>query len=1117
MIALANRMRTPSWTALALALIGLVVAATGAWCLASWHDLVAPPAFERLQYDAAWAFLFGGISLAAHAFGRSGIGRWCAAVPVLFGALRLVAQAFPGGLAIHPIAANPWLPHGAGNYNDMGALTALVFVALGCALGALGAKRYGPLRSVLIALLAAIALALASVLLFGAWAGGALASQWLLLSGDERTGALLFLLLASGVLAHALLRSDDEQRAIRRWTPGIVWFAAFVCALVLWQALAAQQARFIENSTLLVATDVKNRVERAIGARIRQVERLAARAAIYGLTEESWQRDAQMLLAEPPELQGISWAGSDLVIRWVIPSSMAAAIGKSLKSEPERARAVDEALRTDSVTLTRLVDFPVAGGRGFVIYVPVYAAGQLQGIIAAGLAGDWLSSLLGDRFEDYYVALIENGEPANAVGAIETAAGAEWTEERPVNVANARWTLQVTPTRDYLRRSDSALPAAALGLGTALATLLGLCTYLFQTARRRARDLAATNVRLLDDIQARRQAEQALRESEQRTRLIIDAIKDCAIYMLDTEGRIASWNRGAETLYGYFASEVMGRRFSMVYPPDREQPPEDALVVASRHGWFEEECWHLRKDGTRFCGDDIISPIRDEEGAMQGFSVITRDATPRIALREQTERSRDFYFALFSGFPNLVWRSDAQGSCDYLNQAWLDFTGRAREDEIGEGWLAGMHIDDRARWCETFAQASAKMQPFEIEFRLRRANGEYGSMICVGRPYHDMQGQFAGYLCSCYDNTTRRAMESALRESQARYEGITSNVPGMVFELLRDAAGKLSFSYVNPGCEALTGLPESAFREDAEAFFNLIAPAERPHLVATLEASADKLVTWTWAGRLVPRHEATERWINIRARPRELEGGEVVWDGLVFDDTQGRLAQLEIERSREELRALSRHLQTIREEEKARIAREVHDELGSTLTALKMDLDWLGEQLASAPAQVRQKRAAMGKLVDAAVATTRRIVTDLRPSILDDLGLQAALRWQASEFGKHTGARVDVEAPETDQRVDRDIALALFRIFQETLTNIARHAKATEVAVKLSANHDSLVLQIRDNGIGLSDEDLRKPTSLGIRGMRERAQQLGGDLSVSASPGSGTSVVISIPRARRAA
>jgi len=237
----------------------------------------------------------------------------------------------------------------------------------------------------------------------------------------------------------------------------------------------------------------------------------------------------------------------------------------------------------------------------------------------------------------------------------------------------------------------------------------------------------------------------------------------------------------------------------------------------------------------------------------------------------------------------------------------------------------------------------------------------------------------------------------------------------------------------------------------------------------------------------------------------------------VFDDTQARLAQLEIERSREELRALSRHLQTIREEEKARIAREVHDELGSTLTALKMDLDWLGEHLAGAPAPIAATKAEMDKLLEEAVAATRRIVTDLRPSILDDLGLSAALRWQAAEFRKHTETRIDVETPASDHGIGRDVALTLFRIFQETLTNIARHAKATEVSVSLSATDAALVLQIRDNGIGISDEDLRKPTSHGIRGMRERAQQLGGDVSVSGNPGAGTTVVISVPRAESAA
>ena len=123
----------------------------------------------------------------------------------------------------------------------------------------------------------------------------------------------------------------------------------------------------------------------------------------------------------------------------------------------------------------------------------------------------------------------------------------------------------------------------------------------------------------------------------------------------------------------------------MLYPADRKEPPDKELAVAARRGWYEEECWHLRKDGSRYCGDDMISAIRDEPGNLRGFSVVTRDATMRLELREQTERARDFYFSLFSGFPNLVWRSDTTGACDYLNQAWLEFTGRKQEEEFASG------------------------------------------------------------------------------------------------------------------------------------------------------------------------------------------------------------------------------------------------------------------------------------------------------------------------------------------------------------------------------------------------------------------------------------------------
>jgi two-component system, NarL family, sensor histidine kinase UhpB len=1105
---------TWSWPSLALLVVGAVVAASGVWFVAQWHSpALAFPGIDRVQYDAAWAFVFAGIALMLNVAGFVTAGRWGAVVPILLGGFRLATTVVPGAYGIRPMLANPWLPFGQGNYNEMGILSAALFVVLGAALIWARSRSYGPWRSVAVALLAAIAVALGTLLLVGAWTGGIVAAQWLQLAGGERSGAVLFLLLGGGILAHAVLGGEQERRAVGRWTPAIVGCAALICAIVLWHALALQETRYIQSATTLVAGSAKQRIEVALEQRMRTLQRLAERSQIYAFTETQFQQDAGGLLddvAASPDLKMIAWTADDLTIRWLTRRGQTGTGAIEVRFEPLRS-APSESFAAKQAVITHFFE-PASGERGVAIAAPAYADGALRGAIVGALAQNWLRGVLRDRFLDFDVNLLDAGDPISVVPGDSTPADAAWAQELPVEVANARWTLVVTPTRDYLRRSESALPESALALGVVLSVLLALCTLLFQTAQRRARALARTNMRLLDDIRARRQAEQALQESERRTGLILNAIKDCAIFMLDAKGGIVTWNPGAEQLTGYKLEEIIGRPFSILYPADGKIQPGNELALAARDGSAEVECWHLRKDGTRFLGDDDVSVMRDDAGRLQGYSVVTRDATHRVELREQTERSRDFYMALFSGFPNLVWRSDAAGRCDYLNQAWLDFTGRPRDSELGEGWLSGLHPDDQPLWRDALKRAFPKREPFEVEFRLRRANGEYGWIICNGRPYHDQSGRFAGYLCSCYDNTARRAVENALNESEERLERITSNLPGMVFKLQRGKDGQLAFLYVNPGCEVVTGLSEASLLASAASFFELVPAADRAHLMATLETSAAQLGNWNWSGRLYPVHESTEKWVTVRAKPRRAGRGITIWDGVVVDDTQIRLSQLELERSREDLRALSRHLQSVREEEKARIAREVHDELGSTLTALKMDLAWLGMKLERSSEEIKQKRGAMSNLVDAAVAATRKIVTDLRPSVLDDLGLAAALRWQASEFGRHAGARVRVDAPETNVDMSREIALTLFRIFQETLTNIARHAKATEVDVKLIANNGAFVLQIHDNGVGFNEGDLTKPTSHGIRGMRERARQFGGDVSVSSKPGGGTTLVITVPR-----
>jgi PAS domain S-box-containing protein len=1093
--------------------IGLVVAALAATVLVTYHDgpeVLRLSGADRLQYDTAWIILLCGMSLLTYAVRFRGMARLFAAGAMLISVLRIAGYVAPQTVSTHPVLANPWLTFAAGEYDAMGVLTAVVALILGAALAFLlpGSQR-SPWRSVALAMLASTVLALSLLIAFGAWSGSGLAVQSLQLDGDERTSSLLFMLLGATLLIYTLMGSEHERVALWRFAPVIVGLAVFMCVLVVWRAALAQETRYVRHGTQLVANAARGAIERDLGARIAILERLAERMSFHPFDADVWQKEGASILGDVNEYRSLAWSGPDYVIRWVAPPSNA--VGFNIRSDPKRRPAVDLALATHTPTLSRFTEL-IIGGKGVIVYVPVFQGDNYRGMVSGVLGrNDWLRSLIDGRFADHDFELLEDGEVEQTVASDSPKALGDWTMELPVAISNARWVLRVTPTQEYLDSARSPLPEAALVLGTLLSILLATATYLFQAAYRRARELKHANLQLTQDNARRHRAEQMLRESEQRTQLIINSVKDCAIYMLDTDGNIATWNAGAQALNGYSAEEIIGRPFSVLYPSDRKVPPEKELVIATRRGWLEEECWHLRKDGTRYCADDMISAIRDEQAQLRGFAVITRDATLRIELREQTERARDHYLSLFSGFPNLVWRSDASGACDYLNQAWLDYTGRTMDSQSGSGWMDVVHPDDRAAWRDNIDRVFPTRQPFELEFRLRRTDGTYGSMICSGRPYHDLQGTFAGYLCSCYDNTARRATEEALKESEERYQRITTNVPGMVFKMERSADSPPRFVYVSQGSSAVTGLDPDSIVANADTFFELLSSAERANLLATLDDSAKRLATWNWSGRLLPTHEATEKWIAIRAKPRVGEQGSTLWDGVVFDDTQSRLAQLELERSREEARSLSRHLQTIREEEKARIAREVHDELGATLTGLRIDLDWLIDRDASVPQAMRQKHAAMLALLESAVAATRKIVTDLRPSILDDLGLGSAMRWQIDEYKKHSEMRFNLQTPDPDLIIDRDRALVLFRIFQETITNVTRYAKATEVDISLAQTDASYVMQIHDNGVGIADKDIRKPTSHGIRGMRERAEELGGSLSVVGEAGKGTTVVVTVP------
>jgi signal transduction histidine kinase len=225
---------------------------------------------------------------------------------------------------------------------------------------------------------------------------------------------------------------------------------------------------------------------------------------------------------------------------------------------------------------------------------------------------------------------------------------------------------------------------------------------------------------------------------------------------------------------------------------------------------------------------------------------------------------------------------------------------------------------------------------------------------------------------------------------------------------------------------------------------------------------------------------------------------------------ENRRAQEKLMRSHDQLRALTGHLQFVREEERTRIAREVHDELGQSLTGLKIDLSWLSGKVVGDRA-LQRKIKAMSADVDNTIQTVRRIATELRPGVLDSLGLAAAIEWQAMDFQESTGIPCEVKIEVKEAIWDREFSTTCFRIFQETLTNIIRHANATRVFVRLSQVDHELVLTVRDNGRGILEREIIHPRSIGLIGMRERVAQVGGQVFLFGVPGRGTTVTMRVP------
>jgi PAS domain S-box-containing protein len=258
---------------------------------------------------------------------------------------------------------------------------------------------------------------------------------------------------------------------------------------------------------------------------------------------------------------------------------------------------------------------------------------------------------------------------------------------------------------------------------------------------------------------------------------------------------------------------------------------------------------------------------------------------------------------------------------------------------------------------------------------------------------------------------------------------------------------------------------------------------------------------------------ASKRWIRSCIYPIKgsTADGKRIFFHMITDISDRKQAEENLRISQDQLRELALHLESVREEERTSLAREIHDELGQLLTGLKMDASWMTKKIPQSEASLVEKTRAMGDMIDEAIETVKRVSAQLRPAVLDYLGLAAAIEWQTKELEKHSEISFEFKSNPRDIVLDRERSTAIFRICQEALTNVVRHASATRVKVALKEEHNRIVLKIKDNGKGIDEGHISDLKSFGLLSMKERARHWGGQVEIRGTPGKGTMVLLSIP------
>lgn len=616
--------------------------------------------------------------------------------------------------------------------------------------------------------------------------------------------------------------------------------------------------------------------------------------------------------------------------------------------------------------------------------------------------------------------------------------------------------------------------------------------------------------------EARDRAGEALRRSEARYRRLHETMTD-AYVLVDMAGRILECNAAYCGMLGYTEAELSELTFQDLTP--EAWHAFEARVVAEQilplgfSGVYEKE--YRRKDGTVFPVELRTSLLRDDAGQPAGMWAIVRDVTERRRLAAEIEAQRNTLASLVASIPDEIWFADPRGR--------FTLTNRSAAREFAVDAAAGTDIDvaELSRSLEVL-RPDGSLRPVEEAPPLRAlageivrdqeelvrtpATGELRHRQVNAAPVRDAVGNIVGSVSVVRDITERKRAEAALHESEERLRLATEmgGVAVWEYDFLTNTMAR------SANHDGLYGLPrQEAWNMDT--FLNAAHPADRDLSLRMIQSSVAPggPDDYRFAFRVIPPDGGT-RWLDVIGRVvgRNERGEGTLVRGCLIDITEIKRAEEALRAANARLRSLSRRLLDIQEEERRSLGRELHDELGQVLTAIKINVQ-SARRAAGSEGFVPHLAECEG-LVDRALQSTRSLSLDLRPPLLDDLGLLPSLRWLADQQARRSELRVTVEAEALEGRLDPALETACFRIAQEALNNVVRHARAHAVTIHVSREDPWLRVRVRDDGAGFDpDAALRRGrggASMGLVGMEERAALAGGGIEWHSAPGQGTEV-----------